>query len=253
MDEEALVWLGLKDLEARVLNCIVREEETSQVALASALSTNAPAISAAIHGLLDHRLIQRTQGRRPALVFLHEDAAEAFDALRDRAAQRDADVAAAVAETEKALLKAVQRRQQRGRPVFELLPARPLERPKIFWATSTHDEVVTPDRRPPCQLAGRARLLLTSPADLEQVVRSLPPLSEARVTQEDLPAVMILDGDRVGLRVSTPRGISTGWTVNRLHVRIAEDLFEQWWSNAPAGAVKPKPPPRDDWDLDWEK
>ena len=246
--------MGLSELEAKVVRALLVEEELTLTALTAEVRSNRPAVSTAVSSLMRRGLVERVTTRRPGVVFLHPDAEETFARLRAAALAREQDRAEAVEDLREQLEAAVAKRLDRGRPHYELMPTR---RGYDSWPSrdrgrTSHDEVLLADEvlRWGCgrrALLGCPTRVLISGEGVDLVACSArqPPGSEVRDISEALPALKILNGERVGLAVTYREGSATGWTRDGRHVRAVQELFELWWDRAGPGATAPSPP---EWD-----
>lgn len=258
------MWMGLTDLEAKVLRALLVEEEMTLTALAAELGSNRPAVSTAVAALVRRRLLERVTTRRPGVVFVHAHAEESLAQLNAEAAARERGRAEAIEATQRLVATAAARRRDRGRPHYELLPtARGSDyQPRSDRGRTSHDEVHPVEDTLQSGCSQRAlvgcptRLLVTGTgADLDAWVACQALGSEVRQTCEPLPALRIVDGERVGLRVTSRHGVATAWTRDGRHLRAAQELFDLWWERAGPGAIKPVPLPGPEphWDVEeWD-
>ena len=258
-----LTALGLTDLEAAVFAVVVKEHEVTAADLAAATSASQPAVSVAVKGLVRRGLVDRVYQRRPSLVFLAERALEALAVLVTAADERERERRERVEEAVALVELSAAARADRGRPRCELeryVRGEGHVRPSRQGRTA-HDQVLS-GQEALRSLAGLsllrcpARLLLTGPAvDLEEIARRQASGSEVRATTESLPAVWLLDGDRVGVSSSTEQGGVIAWSRDKAHLAAATELFELWWERAGSGVVTPAPVREleGDWDVEeWD-
>lgn len=272
LTQQGLEALGLDPLLARVLAEVLRREQTTAAEVAAALGCDRSTVSSALGRLVSLGLVDRVRGRRPVLVFVHEDVVGAarrlVDASRRALAEerqvtdaREAaldDAAAELLGPGGVLAEAAERRRQRARPALELATAQPWERYRSVeqWGRTSHDEVL------PASLPGRS-VVLRCPARLLVVPGSVDPReltglragAEVRRSDQPLPELRVLDRTRVGVLASGPEGLGWRWSRDLRHVRAAEQLFTWWWETAEPCLVVPQPvwkePGFDEWeDLD---
>lgn len=237
---DELQWLGLTELQAALLRLVMQVHEVLQSDLVSATSSSAPAVSTALAALERLHLVRRLRGQRPMLVFLAVDADQVIDELRQQALTRDQRHADAAAVFHRDLVVAVQRREERGQPVHELHMGSGDE---PYKCTSTYDQVVQAGQARPYPQARRRARLIVPATDIHpvNVLRMAHHGSEIRVAS-GLPALLIVDGARLAVLVSTPQGLRVGWSRDALHVAAAQDLFERWWAAAEPFHVKERVP-----------
>jgi DNA-binding MarR family transcriptional regulator len=258
--------LGLNEVQAQVLACVVGEGETTAADLAATTGKALSSLSVAVQRLVQLGLLQRVPGRRPSVIFLHPEAGDALAGLaagreREREAQR-----AREAEALSVLAAAAARRTERGRPQYELEPRLRIETGPAQWPRRqgrlSHSQVLPLSelRRMSVPLSGvgcPTRILVCGvdgtpgvKAEISlQAAERQQPGAEVRTTDRSLPSLWLLDGERVAVTAGTAYGERRVWSRDQLLVRAAQDLFEQWWVGAPLGAITPKPPARPEVDL----
>lgn len=248
MEHNPFMHLGLGDLEARVLATVVAEEEVTAATLSTATGAGAPAISVAVQSLWRRGLVTRVPGRRPSVIFLAAGAIEAVGRLVAAVEEQETVRREHIGQAVTLLTGAAARRVERGRPCYELEPPRGNDGQwALRQARTTHDQVLSGSDAlqgtAPRSLRCPARLLVTGrDIDLEEIAGRQRPGSEVRATEESLPAVWLLDGERMGTTASTTQGIVRVWTRDQSHVRAAAEWFDLRWGKAGRGVVTPYPP-----------
>jgi DNA-binding MarR family transcriptional regulator len=254
--------LGLSEVEAAVLAALT-EEEASLATLCALTGGGHSAVSVAVGGLTRRGLVERVSNRRPSLVLLSSNAAVALERLAEESATRRRQAEEDVREVVAAVGVAAERREQRGRPFYELQPA-PRGVSDAGWprprGVSSHDEVL-PAVEAVRGTVGRAwlrcvtRLIVVGEhTDLEQVARKQAPGSETRGTTLPLPQLWILDQERVGVLGSTRQGPRAVWSRDGAHLSAAQEQFERWWRSCEPGVLTAQPVPRwSEADLDVEE
>jgi hypothetical protein len=255
--------VGLGAVEAAVLVALLAEEEASLATLCALTGDGHSAVSVAVGGLTRRRLVERVANRRPSLVLVSLDAPAVLERLAEEAAGRRRRAEEHVREVDAAVGVAAERREQRGRPYYELQPA-PRGVSDAGWprprGVTRHDEVL-PAVEAVRGVTGRALLRCASRlivvgahADLEPIARKQPPGSETRGTTLPLPQLWIFDGERVGILGSTKQGPRAGWSRDGAHLRAAQEQFERWWRSCEPGVITAEPVPRwSEADLDVEQ
>ena len=261
---DAFTALGLDDLQARVLAVVLAEDEVTAAALADETGASLPAISVAVKGLVRRGLVDRVYGRRPSVVFLAAGAEAAFGRLVAAVEDRERERRELTDEAARLLAEAALARRERGRPRYEMERyvrgeghVRPSRRGR-----SRHDQVVSA-RDVLASLVGLsyrpcpARLLVTgtvTDADLAEIARRQQPGSQVRASTDRLPALWLLDDDRVGVVSATGEGGVIAWSRDAAHRAAAAELFALWWDRAGPEVVTPLPQrqPEPDWDDEWD-
>ena len=73
--------MGRSEVQAQVLACVVSDGETTAADLAAATGKALSSLSVAVQRLVQLGLLQRVPGRRPSVIFLHPQAADALAGL----------------------------------------------------------------------------------------------------------------------------------------------------------------------------
>lgn len=250
--------VGLPDSQARVLEVVLRREQTTGQEIAAALDVDASTVSRALARLQGQGFVEVVRGRRPAVVSV---ALGLEDAVRDLVLRRReeltseqdrvADLTAALDDASEALLgedgllrDAVRRRERRG------LPALTLEhedwdglRRVETKGRHTHDEVLPLWLPGPClALRCAGRLVVVGDRVDPWALTGLPAGTEVRRAADHLPQVKVLDGQRVGISSSTRWGVTDAWSADPGHVAAAQQLFALWWDAAEPVRVVPSAP-----------
>lgn len=256
--QSALEVLGLSALEARIFRTVMREEEVTSAALKAMSGSSMQSVMAAVDTLVKRRLVERLHDRRPQLVFLHAHARESVQQLVADAELIQQQRRSELERLSAAVELASRRRSERGRPRRSSSDEPPSPRGR-----TAHDEVLAASElgigTASRSLIGCSSRLLITDADAEFDLAALAdrqqPESEVRLSNEPLPAVRILDGERLMAVVGTSYGRGLGWSWDARHVRAAQELFELWWARAEPGFTKPHPPkePEPEWDVEeWD-
>lgn len=238
--------LGLSRADAAVVHAVLALEEATSNDI-GAISGLAPSqVSRTVSALRRKGLLDRIDGRRPAVVFVSPHAATAAERLQHEAdAARRADALRGEAAAE-ALRVAAKRTGERGRPMYEVVPATDFTSPSydvLRLGRTKHDEVVRgtadtlPHWRPSPWCATRLLVAEPGPASLVPLFARLRRQQrrqavQVRVSQEPHPDLLLLDDDRVRVTGGNARGRVHAWSREPLHVQAARQLFTLWWDAA---------------------
>ena len=236
--------LGLSNAQAAVLAGIATQGESTAVYLSGQLRLSAESVSRAVAALVDMGLVERGVGR-PRPLRLSPQLEDAVLRLRvgmraDHERQRKQFAAAAGA-----LQQAREAAEHGPGPASGLVPSQPVRaNPNVdlIGRRTSWDEVLT--RASPVfgsrgwllrakHLGIHARLLLVGDPPRPSVVRGVRRFGHhLRMTDDDLPALMISDGRRVRVEVNARGARRHGWSEDPRHVVLAQAAFDQAWAQA---------------------
>ena len=243
--------LGFTNAQATVLAGIAVQGMTTAVYLSGQLRLSAEAVSRAVTALVDMGLVERRVGRPRPLV-LGPQVDDGLNRLRagllaEQERQRLAFDAAAAA-----VRRARDAAEHGPAPASGLVPSQPVTaNPNIDLVDrwTSWDEVLT--RESPVfgsrgwllrakDLSIHARLLLVGEPPRPSVVRGVARFGHhLRMTDTDLPALMISDGRRARVEINA-RGVRRhGWTEDPRHVALAQAAFDVAWDQATDVPVVP--------------
>jgi hypothetical protein len=236
--------LGLTRAQGAVLAGVATQGSSTAVYLSGQLRLSAEAVSRALSALVDMGLVDRGAGR-PRPLTLSRQVEDGLSRLRaglveEQRRQRQAFDAAAQA------VKAAQQASAHGpKPTTGLIPSQPVPiNPNVdlVGRQESWDEVLT--RASPVfgsrgwlamakGLGIQARLLLIGDPPKASVVRGVARLGhELRMTDHDLPLLMIADGKRVRVEVNARGARRSGWSEDPRHVAFAQSAFDVAWETA---------------------
>ena len=236
--------LGLTNAQAAVLAGIATQGTSTAVFLSGQLRLSAEAVSRAVSALVDMGLVERGIGR-PRPLTLSGQAPDGLARLRsglldEQRRQRQAFDAAA-----RNVAAAAAAAEHGPAPATGLVPSQPVPANAnldLIGRRESWDEVLT--RESPVfgsrgwlvraqGLGIHARLLLVGPPPRASVVRGVARLGhELRVTDRDLPALMISDGKRVRVELNVRNARRHGWSEDPRHLALARVAFEEAWAAA---------------------
>jgi DNA-binding MarR family transcriptional regulator len=239
-----LTGLGLTSAQAAVLAGIAAQGVSTAVYLCGHLRLSAEAVSRAVAALVDMGLVERGVGR-PRPLRLSPQLEDALLRLRagmrtDHERQRKTFAAAAGA-----LQQAREAAELGPAPATGLVPSQPVTaNPNIdlIGRRTSWDEVL--NRQSPVfgsrgwllrakHLGIHARLLLVGEPPRPSVVRGVRRFGHhLRMTDDDLPALMISDGRRVRVEVNARGARRHGWSEDPRHVVLAQAAFDVAWAKA---------------------
>jgi hypothetical protein len=242
---------GLTRAQAAVLAGISTQGVTTAVYLSGQLRLSAESVSRAVRALIDMGLIGQGVGR-PKPLFLGPQVDDGLSRLRadllaEQVRHRQAFDAAATA------VRDARAAAEHGpAPASGLVPSQPVTaNPNIDLVDrcTSWDEVLT--RESPVfgsrgwllrakDLGIHARLLLVGEPPRPSVVRGVARFGHLlRVTETDLPALMISDGRRARVEINA-RGVRRhGWTEDPRHVTLVQAAFDLAWDAAREVPVQP--------------
>jgi hypothetical protein len=236
--------LGLTSAQAAVLAGIAAQGVSTAVFLSGQLRLSAEAVSRAVAALVDMGLVERGLGRpRPLRVSpqLEDGLMRLRAGLRTQHERQRKEFATAAG-----MLRQAREAAEHGpAPATGLVPSQPvLANPNVdlIDRRTSWDEVLT--RSSPVfgsrgwllrakHLGIHARLLLVGQPPRPSVVRGVRRFGHhLRMTDDDLPALMISDGRRVRVEVNARGARRHGWSEDPRHVVLAQAAFEVAWGQA---------------------
>lgn len=238
-DTADLAALELPTNATAVLAVLGDEGWTTSVALAARLGITRSVVSQAVHVLVEMGLVERRRGRRPAPLRLHPESGAVLDRRLHELTERREDAAERADRAATWLRAAVVRAAAGPAPVHQLDPAGAPPDWRLETCRTSYDEVCRPDS-PSILFSGRLsrrsvrrRLLVTgSPPDARGQWLTGRGV-ELRVTEHQLPRLLVADGVRARVEVSVDgRGPRKGWTHDGAQVEALQRLFELWWAEA---------------------
>lgn len=249
-----LTALGLPGAPARVLAVVVDEGWTDAAVVAARAGLSRPQVSAALDVLAELGLVTRERGGRPARVHSTAEAADVADDLARRAADAAVETARAAEAAARAVREAAQRNRVPEPAVRRLEPSLAGDGWLLGLPRTSYDAVAAADS-PQVRFGQHftrtwvaRRLIVTGevPTDARDagpgaglgggIADAQARGVHVRRSAEDLPALVVVDGDRAAVDVGVrARGGRRGWTTDAAQVRALRQLFELWWEVAADG------------------
>ena len=245
-----LTALGLPAAPARVLAVVVDEGWTDAAVVAARAGLSRPQVSAALDVLAELGLVTRERGGRPARVHSTAEAADVADDLARRAADAAVETARAAEAAARAVREAAQRNRVPEPAVRRLEPSLAGDGWLLGLPRTSYDVVAAADS-PQVRFGQHLtrtwvarRLIVTGevPTDARDaglgagIADAQARGVNVRRSAEDLPALVVVDGDRAAVDVGVrARGGRRGWTIDAAQVRALRQLFELWWEAAADG------------------